>query len=525
MSDNKNLNTNEQDGIEVGGSNEAEAVTPDEITVSAMAQDKKSNTKKHSFLKSRKFKYGTFATAMIALVIIVVIAANMVLSVVSDRFSWSIDFTSTGLYDISDETQEVINSIETDDEIKITVFFDEATYPHMIGEPIKRFANLADIKVTYVNPETNPSALTDMFGTDYNIMQGAVVINNGDRVRVFNIDDYWSQDNDTGSVSILIEDRLAAGLLYVTKPEIPKVYFLTGHGEEGYENLMNAIANNGADVETINLLEDKIDFAQDAKVLVISNPVRDYSATEIRYIEDFLSNDNRLGRNVMYFSSPNAPTLPNLENFLKAWGIAFNDDLVLEGENYSVQQMPNHIVPTYTTEEIMNTGTTLSTVVNLYAPNSRSITTLFDESSTYKTQPVISTSSESYSRDASIVNQDLNKSETDKAGPFDLSVLSMKYKYDSNVQVQSYVLACGSIDMVTSEYFNYFGNGEYFIQMYKLMVDEIDDVIYSARKSTSSPLATITSTEADMFLYITVFAVPVLIIIIGLVVFIRRRFL
>ena len=40
MSDNKNLNTNEQDGIEVGGSNEAEAVTPDEITVSAMAQDK-----------------------------------------------------------------------------------------------------------------------------------------------------------------------------------------------------------------------------------------------------------------------------------------------------------------------------------------------------------------------------------------------------------------------------------------------------------------------------------------------------
>ena len=288
---------------------------------------------------------------------------------------------------------------------------------------------------------------------------------------------------------------------------------------------MNAIANNGADVETINLLEDKIDFALDAKVLVISNPVRDYSATEIRYIEDFLSNDNRLGRNVMYFSSPNAPTLPNLENFLKAWGIAFNDDLVLEGENYIVQQMPNHIVPTYTTEEIMNTGTTLSTVVNLYAPNSRSITTLFDESSTYKTQSVISTSSESYSRDASIVNQDLNKSETDKAGPFDLSVLSMKYKYDSNVQVQSYVLACGSIDMVTSEYFNYFGNGEYFIQMYKLMVDEIDDVIYSARKSTSSPLATITSTEADMFLYITVFAVPVLIIIIGLVVFIRRRFL
>ena len=46
-------------------------VSAEEITVSAMEGDKKS--KKTGFFKSRGFKYGSFATAMTALLIIVVI--------------------------------------------------------------------------------------------------------------------------------------------------------------------------------------------------------------------------------------------------------------------------------------------------------------------------------------------------------------------------------------------------------------------------------------------------------------------
>lgn len=515
MDDNRNIPETEQP-----------AVTPDEITVSAMEQDKAPTpAKKQKLFKSRKLKYGTLATAMIALVIVVVIAANMVLSALSDRFSWALDFTSTGLYDISEETQEVINSIDPSVEIEITVFYDENTYPHYIAEPVKRFANLSDnITVSYIDPEKNPASLTK-FGTEYNVEAGAVVINNGDRVRVFNVADYFTVDEETGSMYIYIEERLAAGLLYVTKENIPVVYFLTGHGEEGYANLMSAIANNGADVEEINLLSDAPEFDDDSKVMVITNPTRDYSESEIRVIEDFLSNNNEYGRNVMYFSATDSLELPNLENFLATWGIEYADDIVLESENYSMQNYPNQLLPSYTEEEIMNTGSTLSTVAALYAPNARSINTLFTESNVYKTQPIVLSSSESYSRDSSIVNQTYDRVDTDKSGPFNLAVMSMKYKYINNVQHQSYVLACGSTAMIQSDYFNYSGNVELFMQLYKLMVDEQDDTILAAQKSSSSSVASITSTQSDIMLAVTVFIIPIVIIVIGLVIFIRRRFL
>ncbi len=516
MDEMKNIPENEQEN----------AVTPDEITVSAMAQDKKPEApKKQKLFKSRKFRYGTVATAMIALVIVVVIAANMVLSVLSDRFSWALDFTSTGLYDISEETQEVIHSIDPAVEIEVTVFFDENTYPHYLAEPIKRFANLSDnIKVKYIDPEKNPTALSQ-YGTEYNVQQGAVVINNGDRVRVFNVSDYFTADQETGSMYIYIEERLAAGLLYVTKENIPVVHFLTGHGEQGYNNLMSVIANNGADVEEVNLLTDVPEFDSNSKVLVICNPTRDYSESEIRIIEDFLSNDNQYGRNLMYFSAADSRSLPNLEAMLATWGIEYGNDIVLEDENNTYQNYPNQVVPSLTTEQIMNTGSTLTTVSPLYTPNSRSVHTLFEESNVYKTQPIISTSSDSYSREASVVNQTFDRLDTDKSGPFDLGVLSMKYKYINNIQHQSYLLACGSTGMIETELFNYSGNVEMLMQLYKMMVDEKDDTILSAQKASSSSVATITSTQSDIMLAITVFIIPVIIIIIGLVVFIRRRFL
>ena len=86
MDNNNNTNLPEQDDKLV-----VEKVSADEITVSAIKSSKKST--KTSFFKSRGFKYGSFATAMTALLIIVVIAANMVLSTLSDRYSWALDFT------------------------------------------------------------------------------------------------------------------------------------------------------------------------------------------------------------------------------------------------------------------------------------------------------------------------------------------------------------------------------------------------------------------------------------------------
>lgn len=499
-------------------------VTPDEITVSAVKSEKTA-PKKQSFFKSRSFKYGTLATAITALLIIVVIAVNMVFSILTDKYSWALDLTSTGMYDISDATKQVVNSLDESQKIEITVFFDKTEYPYYLSEPIKRFSNLSDnISVSYVDPEKNPAAL-NQYGSEYNVQQGAVVVKGGDRIRVFNIDDYFTYDQDTGAMYIYIEERLAAATLYAVRETIPVVYFLTGHGEEGYDNLMNLFANNGADVKEINLLTQKPEFEPEAKLIVVCNPTRDYSEDEIRVIDDFLNNDNAFGKNLMYFSATDAPELKNLETMLAKWGIAFDTDMVLDTADNTFQNYQNALLPTYTEEEIMNTGETLSAVTTLLAPNSRSVHTLFTESNLYKTQPIISTSDTSYSRQNSVVSDTLERQPSDKSGPFDIGVLSMMYKYVNNIQVQSYILACGSTDMIESQYFNYTGNSEMFMQLYKIVMDEKDDTILAAQKASSQSVAAITSSQQNTMMVITVIIIPALFLIVGIIVYVRRRFL
>lgn len=497
-------------------------VTEKVTVVSATAETKKA---KQSFFKSRSFKYGTMATAITAALIVVVIAANMVFSVLTDSYSWALDLTSTNMYDISDATKQVVDSLDEDEQVKITVFFDETKYPHYLAEPLKRFSNLSDnITYSYVDPEKNPASLTQ-YGSEYNIESAAVVVECGDRIRVFNINDYFEVDQETGSMYIYLEERLAAGVLFVTKEEVPTVYFLNGHGEEGYEGLMNLFANNGANVEEINLMTDAVEFTSQSRVMVICGPTRDYSDSEIRVIEDFVNNDNELGRNIMYFSSTDSVEVPNLEKFLKSWGVEFNDDLVLESE-YRVGNYPYLVLPQFTTEEIMNTGSTVSTVTSPIMSYARSIKLLFEENGVYKTQPLISSFAEtSYSKGTETVTATWDKEENDKSGPFDLSVLSMKYTYRNNIQIQSYLLACGSIEMLNSDYLTYTGNGEYLMQMYKIMVNEQDDTILAARKSSSSTVAVLNSTQTNVMTAVVLAVVPLIFLVVGLVVYIRRRFL
>lgn len=491
-----------------------------EITVSAVGLETAPAPK-----KGRRLRYGVLATVLTAVMIAVVIIANMVFSVLTDSFSWSIDMTSTGMYKISNATKQVVDSVDPEANIEVIIFYNEEEFPSYIGETVKRFCNLSPaLSYRYIDPEKNPKALTQ-YGSEYNITEASIVVKNGDRIRVFGANEYASYDDETGSLEVTIEEKLAAGILFVTKDEIPKVYFLNGNGESGYEALMSMLANNGADVEEVNLMVDDVEFNSNSKVIVITNPIKDYSDTVIRRLNDFMDNGNEYGRNIMYFSSAEAQELPNIEKFLADWGIAFNDDYVLDS-TYCVGSYPNLVIPLFTSEDIMNTGIAVDTVTSPIMAYSRSIDLLFDENGLYKTQSLInSIDKTSYSKPADSVSDAWAKSDTDKSGPFDLAALSMKYNYINNIQVQSYLFASGSAYMITEDYLDYTGNGEFLMQLYKIMVNEQDDTIVSARKSSARTVALLTATQSKTMEIIVIWAIPCIFLIIGIIVYLRRRFM
>lgn len=492
-------------------------------------KEKKSGTKL-SFLKSRKFKYGSAATGLTVAFIAVVVIINVIFSLLSSSYAWELDLTSNDLYSISTQSKQIVKTLTKDETIKFTVMYSEEEYPSPFKEIIQRFAALSDnIECTFIDTVANPTALTS-FGEEYSIAEGAVVVESTKRIRVVNFEDMYTLDETYGTVtSYNVEEQLAAAILYVTQKDVPLTYFITGHGESGYEAFMSLIANSGSDVQEVQINQlSTVDPM--GKTMVICGPMRDYSETEIALLQSFLANDYKYERNLFYFSNPEAGELPNLEAFLASWEIELDHNLVLEGDDYNAStyasrpsEAPLYTIPTYAEAEVSET--TLSASVLSVVPYTSSLRIVDDERNTIDTVALLTTSEESYAKSTGDIINGYGKTKEDLAGPFTLAAIATKSNYSSNVQQESHVFAAGSTVMLTADYIKYNGNGEYLFNIYQMMVDETELEVAGATKTVASSYMTLDETTTTWAYIIILGIIPVICLVVGAIVFIRRRFL
>ncbi len=517
----------------------------EEVAEVRKAPEKKKATKKPSFFTSRKFKYGTVATVLTAVMVVVVVVVNLIVSMLADTYSWRLDLTSTDIYEIADETRQIVNTMvekKNDvEQIEIIILQAENEFPTQYTENIKRFCNLSDkLTYTYVNTVVNPQIL-EQYKQDYaeyDIQEGYIVVKNGNRTRIITDEDMYaySYDYATGGYAITeitIQNALVSAVLYVTKDEIPVVYFVTGHGEEGYDGIMKLIANNGAEVQQIKLSQ-KTEFDESARVLFVCGPTTDYSEQEMAILEKFILNDNRYERDIFYFHNPYAPTLPRLEAFLEEWGMKVEDNLVMEDETYNVSVYDDASAPLYIIPE--QTETAISEVedekiVATYEclmPKCSAITPLIPEGETKGMTEVVSllkSHDTSWAKDSNNLNIDYAKESGDAEGPFTLGAIATRYKYESNTLVSSHVFAAGSVEMLNAEYLENTGNGEFLFTVYQTMVGENEESINGATKDIVQTTMSLSTETTDMAALIFIVIIPGIFLVIGLIVFIRRRYL
>ena len=88
------------------------------------------------------------------------------------------------------------------------------------------------------------------------------------------------------------EGLLTNAVRYVTDPEIPAVYLLTGHGEPSLpEALMDTLTTENIDIRELNLVTEKT-VPEDALTVVIFSPASDITEQEK---EELLSFSDRGG--------------------------------------------------------------------------------------------------------------------------------------------------------------------------------------------------------------------------------------
>jgi len=296
-------------------------------------------------MRKQSLRYGAAGGVAVVLVIGLVVMANWL----GARHFKHWDWTSSKLYTLSERSVDLVRNLDT--EVRIVVFmvpgsplFDQAQ------ELLKRYEAVSDkILVETIDPEREPlrtKALAEQFGIT---MADTVVFIAGDRTKYVTSDEMVEYDYSGMQYgqqptirAFKGEEEFTSAIQSLMSSEVPKIYFVTGHGEAAPESqdsgalagrslsvLVDKVKKDNMVAEELNLLSGEI--PDDADVIAIVGPTRGYTEVEIDALDAFLDRGGRLLVALDPLIEPDGTMRQTrLEAFLADRGVVVGDDLVVD---------------------------------------------------------------------------------------------------------------------------------------------------------------------------------------------------
>lgn len=485
-----------------------------------------------NILKDRRFKHGTLATVMTIGLVAVVVLVNVIFSMLAARFPMDVDLTTNKIFEVSDQTIDYLKKL--DKKVSVTVLATEEefsgnnTYYNQANEVIQKYAKYSsNITINYIDLYSNPD-----FAQKYpkeTLYQGYIIVECGDRHQVLTPYDLFNTQTDSSSGSTYItsskaEEAMTSAVMNVTNANPPSVVVLTGYGVTDVSSYTRTLETNGYIVSEVDLLTGDID--QEADMLILAAPLTDLSDEVLKKLDTYLDNDGKFGKNLMYFASASQPALPNLEEFLKEWGIIVGDGYLAETDSAKTYVMG----PTYTMQQYGDEAYTeklSSTAYPVLMFASRPLSSAFGESgtssnrstsvllSTYDTSAVVPSNLDK--------NSDWSLADADKAS-YATILVGQRLKYENTTPLISRVIAIGSVEFVDQSFLTYtaINNGDYAVNLANTVCGK-DDGISIVSKTVGAKNLGITEKQSNVIGGFFEFVVPVLVLIAGSVIWLRRR--
>lgn len=487
-----------------------------------------------------KFKHGSLAVVFTVVFIAVIIVINVLVSALTTRFpSMNFDLTKEGLNTLSDEATDVAKEIVNETTIYIIGSEDAIRGDEVYSNYSLKYsqvANLADrlhelndkIKVEFIDPDLNPQFISDYAGDS--LTTGKVMVKTDKRHKTLAVTDLFSiqQDSSTGQYNYYskVDGALANALYLVNLDTVPVVAFATGHNEmltvsDNLSTFTGMLNDNNFEVKEFNMLTDEI--PEDASIVVLGTPTTDYTSEELSKLEAYLGDEKMASSRTLYvMTAPNAgwSSMPNLSSFLAEWGMEPQSQEVLESNtNNTLYNMPYAIFANVTDSVLSKT---YDNVVKVQAAPVKRLFTANNDISTYS---VIETSDTAYlSNDEKV----LETPETDT-----YTILAFAQRYMDN---QGKICANVVVDGCAADFYDgssllgnsTFGNKDVTLDLIKNLTGTTDTRVGLTVNQTQTNTMDISASSAvtwsiGMMLFTIV--VPVAVLVIGLVIFLRRRHL
>ncbi|MBP3616631.1 MAG: Gldg family protein [Lachnospiraceae bacterium] len=484
------------------------------------SKDKMSFFKRIGASFSRKgFRSGLYAAVTSVLVIAAVIIVNMIASASNVEK----DLTLGGQKSLTEDTKELLATV--DDELTFYFLTKEGETLAWLDPAFEMYMELYQDHCDKITFKTVDMLLNPKFAeqyTDQAVIQYSIIVVNeatglsrfvssDNMVLTESIIDQYTFQYTSAVVGLDIEGQINSAIRYVTSGQQTKLYAVVGHeewqlDEEGQKLLQKAnIEYNTLETMTVTAVPE------DCDILFVANPNKDYTDAELQMLLDYAD----AGGNFLVLAAKQEG-LNNFDRFLADCGVQVENRVILEGDSkYHNPASQLELYPILETDNDI-----MKTMAGSYLPMFTAFgMKMADNADDYTAYPILSTSEASYAKSVQNGQINLTKEATDPTGPFRIGY----YTKNEDTKSEAVILSSGYVFQDSYLMISNYGNAGLLVNSINYLTDaEAVEPIRTLSFDTEEVL-TITAAQANTIAIVMVIALPVILIVAGIYVMLRRR--
>ncbi len=501
-------------------------------------------SKGKKLLKSKKFKYGSSAVVFTAIFIVFVLLINVVLSVIDAKFGGLyIDMTSKKIYNITDASRQALKDVTLPVEIifcRPSDIIESSEHMNAVQRLADNYASeFSNISVKYRDKISDPTYFNQFMTTSSDVISDSSVIvscpSNGAFV-VSSLNSFYKFNTEGKLFAFDGENKLTTSILRTARPQALKAAFTKGHNESVSGELIYLLTEQGYEVSQVDLKTVSREELNSYDLVVICNPTIDFTGlvaekegqvNEIGLLNSYLTGS--FG-NLFVFLSPETPELPELKEFLSEdWGVDYTPGKIIsESSQHAVSPDGYAILGQYSDSK-GSAGYEIHRTISQGAAGARALFDYavplkftFDENN-YKTTSAVALTSSSSSVTAGSLSE--------KAPSIPLMTITDYARSYDDGEKHAYVLVSAS-----SYFLNYiptnmavsgasqYANADIIKSTLKLTGNTNIAANIDFKVLDESDIQ-LTSAQSRSFMQRLGIIVPVIISVIGTVVFVKRKYL
>ncbi len=470
--------------------------------------------------RKKNLRHGSYVSIMTVIVIALVVAVNLVVGQLPSSVT-QIDASSRQLYTIGEETENLVRGLEQD----VTLYYvvtggNENEY---ISRMLERYEDLSDhLTVEKVDPELHPT-FTSQY-TDEEVSDNSIIVVSGDKSRVVGSSDMLVQELNYYTYSYQVtefdgEGQVTSAIAYVISDNLPVLYQLTGHDEQSLgSSLTDSIEKNNIEIQDLSLLTEE-SVPEDAAALLICSPSRDISEEEAQKILSYLEG----GGKVLLFTDYSQEEMPNLESLLTNYGLQKGTGIVMEGDSsYYYPQRPDVLIPEINTDSSVLSG--LTDDVYALIQDAQPVETLEEYRDTLEIENLLTTTDSGYVKEVSEDGMiSFQQEEGDDTGTFAVGV-SVTEAIDDETESQLIYFSSSTLTADELDQYVSGGNSEILSCILTNLCEMEDNITFNIpAKSLSVEYLSYTNQSAAIFKVIVIAVIPAAFLLVGFIIWMKRR--